>query len=201
MATSNPGRPSLLVNAQPAILLGLRRGITLEDSARAGGVSYRTLRTWVLRGEAERERLSEDGATPLKEEAAYLAFLEQYEEAQAQGQMVLADIVRQAADGGATVRETRTTELVIKGQVVEARKTTVERESGADWRAAAFMLERRFGWGRQDRQELFSIDLEDLSDDELQRIANGEDPLAVVATRKAAAPGSGALEVEEGAES
>jgi len=196
MTELSKGRPSLLTSAQPAVLLGLRRGLTLEDAARAGGVSYRTLRTWVLRGEAERERLAGEGATPLKTEAPFLAFLEQYEEAQAQGQMVLADIVRQAADGGALVRETRTAEVIVDGKVVEARKTTIEREAAKDWKAAAFILERRFGWGRQDRQELFQIDMDDLSDDELQRIANGEDAFAVVATRGAAAAGRGALEAE-----
>ena len=194
------GAPSKLTEAQPAILLGLRRGVVLEDAARAGGVSYRTLRNWVLRGEAERERLAESSkARVRKAEAPYLAFLESYEQALAEGQLVLANAVKKAADGGQVIRETRVVQVVVDGQVVEEKKTSVEREIGPDWRAAAFMLERRFGWARRDRRELFDIDLDDMTDDELQRIANGEDPVAVIATRSAATPSASDPETEEAA--
>jgi transposase len=184
------GPPSKLVQAQPAILLGLRRGLSLEDAAQSAGITYRTLRNWVRRGEVERDRLEEDsGAAPNKNEAPYLQFLEGYEEAKADGQLLLANVVKTAADGGHKIRETRITEVVVDGTVARKETQTIEREVGPDWKAAAFILERRYGWGRHDRQDHVDIDLEDFTAEELQRVINGEDPLQVISERTAQVSG------------
>ena len=186
------GPPTKLVQAQPAILLGLRRGLTLEDAAQSAGITYRTLRNWVKRGEAERQRLEEEpDAKSSKEEAPFLQFLEGYEEAKADGQLLLANVVKTAADGGHKIRETRITEVVVDGEVARKETQTVEREVGPDWKAAAFILERRYGWGRHDRQDHVDIDLDNFTAEELQRVINGEDPLQIISERAAQISGEG----------
>ena len=189
MASSGP--PTKIVAAQPTILLGMRRGLSLEVAAQSAGITYRTLRNWVTRGEAERERREEfpDDPRP-KDEAIYFDFLANYEEARAEGEMLLADVIKQSADGGAHTKETRTIETIVGGVVVKKETTVVERELGPDWKAAAFILERRHGWGRHDRTDNIEVDLESFTAEELQRVINGEDPLQVISERAAQISGS-----------
>ncbi len=187
MAINGPS--TKLVAAQPGILIGLRRGLRLEDAAQSAGITYRTLRNWVRRGEVERDRLEADPeAVPIKEETIFVDFLANYEEAKAEGQMLLANVVKTAADGGHKIRETRVTEVVIEGTVVKKESQTIEREVGPDWKAAAFILERRYGWGRSDRQDHYDVDMNNFTADELQRVVNGEDPLQILADRASQAP-------------
>ena len=185
------GPPTKIVAAQPTILLGMRRGLSLGVAAQSAGITYRTLRKWVKRGEAERERREEFPEEPiLKEEALYYDFLASFEEARAEGEMLLADVVKRSADGGAHTKETRMVETIIDGVVVKKETTVVEREVGPDWKAAAFILERRHGWGRHDRTDNVEVDLESFTTEELQRVINGEDPLTVISERAAQISGS-----------
>lgn len=75
---------------------------------------------------------------------------------------------------------------------------TVRAASNDDWRAAAWILERRYPdtWARRDHSRVVlskepplpPIDFSALSDDQLARIANGEHPATVLATTTITAP-------------
>lgn len=170
--------------AQDVILAAIRRGTSYESAAQSAGVSYRTLRRWLKRGEDELERVAERrGRRVKKREAAYVAFHQKFQQAKAQGELSLADVILTAAEGGDVIRETSITEIVRDGQVVEKRTAKTERTKAQDWRAAAFMLERRHGWTNRQENLDIEIDLADLDEDELERVATGENPVDVILDR------------------
>lgn len=65
-----------------------------------------------------------------------------------------------------------------------------EAATGGQWQAAAWLLERRHPerWARRERHDVTStnvnVNWEDLTDDELARIAAGEQPAKVLADRR-----------------
>lgn len=77
----------------------------------------------------------------------------------------------------------------------EIESVALIRRSAQDgqWQAAAWFLERRkpSDWGRRDRHEVaqtnLNINWDDLTENELERIAAGESPAAVLASRSTAA--------------
>lgn len=196
------GRPSKLFQAEPLILAGIRRGLTYQAAAESANVRYRTIRNWIRRGEAELNRLGDDPdmADVAPDERPYLEFAQKMREARAQGELALADIVQASAAGGGEVRETRTVEMVDEtGTVVKRETHTHVKTLPPDWRAAAFALERRFGWFQKRQDTTMDVDLSTCTDDELERIANGEDPLLVLADRSDPdlGSGTGAVDAEE----
>lgn len=82
--------------------------------------------------------------------------------------------------------------MAVKEAEAEAEAANVKRiRSAADngqWQAAAWILERRHPdkWGRTDRQQvsgqvsIVNVDYSKLTDEQLERIANGESPASVI---------------------
>lgn len=70
--------------------------------------------------------------------------------------------------------------------VARIRKAAI----GGQWQASAWLLERRYPerWSRRDRYEVsatnVNVNWDDLTDDELARIAAGEQPAKVLAARR-----------------
>lgn len=157
------GRPSKLDDStQQIICAAIARGLGYEPAARLAGIGYTTFRNWIIRAEAEIERLGSSKSRPKKSEQPYLEFLKAVQRAEAEGENTNADIVNEAARGGQTVTKT---ERYVKRvwdantqSFVEIEQTeTVKTETTLpDWRAAAFVLERRHPdrWGRQVKTEV-----------------------------------------------
>ena len=80
---------SIIEDKKPAILEGVRLGMTQAASARAAGVSPNTLKGWIRRGKGL-DRTDEDGI--------YAEFVEQLETAKAEAVYVLLQSVRNAAE-------------------------------------------------------------------------------------------------------
>ncbi len=80
------------------IVQAIRDGNYLADAARAAGISRDTVHAWKRRGKAERTRLDADpNATPLESEAAYLAFSDAEQAAEAEATVEIVQAWRSAA--------------------------------------------------------------------------------------------------------
>ena len=80
------------------IVQAIRDGNYLADAARAAGISRDTVHAWKRRGKAERTRLDADPtATPLESEAAYLAFSDAEQAAEAEATVEIVQAWRSAA--------------------------------------------------------------------------------------------------------
>jgi transposase len=157
------GRPLKLdASTQQIICAAIRRGLGYEPAAQMAGISYSTLRNWINRAEAEVDRLQKPRTREKASEAPFLEFLDQLQRAEAEGENTNADIVNEAAAGGRTITKTERYQKRIwdkKTQtfvVVEETETTKAETAAPDWRAAAFILERRHSdrWGRQLKSEI-----------------------------------------------
>lgn len=157
------GRPSKLdASTQQIICAAIRRGLGYEPAARLGGISYQAFRNWIKRAEAELERRDQPRARPRASEQPFIEFFEAVQRAEAEGENTNADIVNEAAAGGRTITKTEKYEKRIWDKktagfvVVEETETTKTETAAPDWRAAAFILERRHPdrWGRQERREI-----------------------------------------------
>ncbi len=79
----------------------------------------------------------------------------------------------------------------------EVESVALIRRSAQDgqWQAAAWFLERRkpSDWGRRERHEVTNLNInwDDLTENELERIAAGEDAATVIASRSTAANRTG----------
>ena len=92
-------RPTKLTPETHAkIVQAIRDGNYLADAARAAGISRDTVHAWKRRGKAERTRLDADpNATPLESEAAYLAFSDAEQAAEAEATVEIVQAWRSAA--------------------------------------------------------------------------------------------------------
>jgi transposase-like protein len=137
---SGPGRPSKL---QPKtiekLVLALQSGNTLATACNFAEIDYSTLRKWVKRAE-------EDQAKGLRTE--YFDFFQVLTRAQAEAEIFHVSLIREAAQGGKPRRHVRTTK---EGVVIEETELTAP-----DWRASAFLLERRYpaSWGKTVHQKV-----------------------------------------------
>lgn len=140
------GRPTKLNDAvQNKIVVAIRRGLTYERASQLAGVDYQTFRNWMIRGEQEKERLSEKGARERKREAPFFEFFEAVQRAEIEGEFTNANVIKDAADGGRQYTETKTVKVwdsTLKRHIITEQIETTKTMS-PDWRAAAFILERR----------------------------------------------------------
>lgn len=134
------GRPSKLTpEVQERLVSAIRQGLKYDTACALAGISYYTMRNWVIAGEG-----AADGI--------YFNFLTALKKAEAEAEQ---DLVKSIKDAG-------------------------KRE----WQANAWILERRHPerWARRERSEnvTVNIDLDQLTDEQLTRIANGESVSSVL---------------------
>lgn len=115
----------------------LADGESIESAARKAGISPRSYHAWIARGEDEEARLDdaeEDGehAEPLESEAPYLLFLQETARALATFEAELVGDLKRVARGYELQQENRRGD----GGVYYTK--------AIDWRAAAWLLERKF---------------------------------------------------------
>jgi hypothetical protein len=172
------GRPTKLdPSTEQIICAAIQRGLGYEQAARLADIQYYTLRRWKLRGEKELERVAADPKARIrKSEKPFCDFCEALQRAEAEGENTNADIVNEIARGGQTVTKTEFRQVKNwdssanggKGGFIVTEEATVTKTETTlpDWRAAAFILERRHPdrWGR--RTELSgTIKTEDITFD------------------------------------
>lgn len=154
--SQNIAAPHKMAEAKPALLSAIRRGMGFKASCRLAKISYQTFQNWRKRGEEELKRMELVGDDyPSALELPYVMFYQDLEEAIGQGEFAMADVIQQAAMGGASVVETRTVQVVENGHVVKEVTTTTEKVLHPDWKAAESVLSRRHdGWQRKQSTEI-----------------------------------------------
>lgn len=105
------------------IVAAIAAGNHYHTAAAAAGVSYDTLQQWLEKG---RDRLG-----------VYVQFVKDCEEAEAQSEMLALKIIQESAQGFV-----KTIKRTTSGP--EGNTTMVEEVEERDWRAAAFLMERRW---------------------------------------------------------
>lgn len=183
------GRPAMIDKAAPAVLEAIRRGMTLKDAAAYAGIDATTLHGWRRRGREELDRLQEPGTRTRRKEKPYVAFVLAFGAARAKGKASLIEVIEKAAVGGSVVRKIESVQYLVDGRVVKEKSQIVEETLAPDWRAAESILKNSFGWSGMEKRMEF--DPSDYSDEELERIAEGEDVLDVVTGRKYQSEGVG----------
>lgn len=150
------GRPTLLTPAlQDEISRYLQSGVTVETACAACGISAATYRSWLKQGKDELKRVeATNGARVTQKARIYVDFLAAVERTLATVQARLAGRISESASGYDVEKVQEIYERDGNGNsVLVERKVTRSRER--DWRAAAWLLERRHpaDFGQQIRQE------------------------------------------------
>lgn len=152
-------RPTKLTRkVQNTICRAIRAGLTLSRAAQAAGIHYDTLNEWRKQGNAD---MAAGHANVFSE------FAEALNQAEIDAELKHAEIIARAARGGARVTEIRkyTKAEIPKGStetgkvepvLVEETTTTTVKTALPDWRASAFILERRHPdrWGQKQQLDL-----------------------------------------------
>ena len=180
------GRESLAIS-DPAILDALvdsvLHGLTFKDAAEKEGITDRVIRKWMKRGRDEDNRLQDNPkARPYKKEALYRAFYLKMEKAKAAAKGKVMRGWYKSATETAVIRETTIFQVLDPRtkQVTQESVKTTEKEIPPDWRAQQALMNNRYGMIPTSR---VMFNLEEMTDEELERVANGEDPFDVLQER------------------
>lgn len=154
--------PTLTDDVFKAVDGYLRTGVTIETACAAAGIKPGTYRSWIRRGREESERLEKTPRARVKKsEEIYLNFFNATLSTLAQIEARILGGIGESADGydaEVTVEVYEQTEIIIQERLADGtlkevervksddlrlieRKTTRKRER--DWRAGAWLLERR----------------------------------------------------------
>lgn len=183
------GRPLKLTGERAkAICDSIATGLPRVQAARAAGIAEATLYNWMKAARVEGARLAEQGARKRKDSDVLLEFLEDIKNAEAEGERALLARIRLAGAGGNIITETRvkTSRLILPDGndlgMQDVERVTITKELGPQWQADAWILERRWPqrWARRDRVTNLNVEMGDLSNEQLERIATGEDLMDVI---------------------
>lgn len=199
------GRPSKITEVQPAVITAVQGGASLSGAAALAGVTYRTLRNWINRGEAELARINptpeelealkaqgKRKPRPYKREKPYADFVINLEKARALGRGRNISAIQRARDGGLKITKKTVTEIWDHqtdpaNPVLLRREVKAHQETRApEWRAAAWLLEweARHG-GTGDRERIMEAILDHLDPEDLDLIEDGTDPLEIILAKLA----------------
>ena len=147
-------RPTKLTpELQEKIMSYLNSAVTIETACAACGIAARTYRAWLQHGREVQARLEEDPKARLKkDDTLYLEFLEASDEVLARVETRILAGINQSAQGYDVERTTEVYERDKKGNLVLMERKTI-REREKDWKAGAFLAERRWAarWGAQQK--------------------------------------------------
>lgn len=176
------GRPTKLDGStQQIICNAIRNGLGYEQAATLAGIEYYTFRRWILRAEAELKRLEEHPRARMKQrEKLYCDFCEAVQRAKAEGEQFNADVINQAAAGGVTYTETKQVKAFDPATqaFIVTEETITIKVTQPDWRAAAFVLERRHPerWTRHQKTELSGPDGQPIQITSIEPVKPEDDP-------------------------
>lgn len=177
-------RPTKLTEAvQQRLCDAIRAGNALDVAALYAGIAPRTFYNWIDRGQAELDRLEADARCRLRDsEAPFVQFLQAVKKARADCEVRNVAIIQKAAAGH------EATKTVTRTKADGSQETVTTTRVEYDWKASAWLLERKHPdrWARRDyvkqQSTTFNIDVSQLTDEQLERIAAGENPAAVFAS-------------------
>lgn len=178
-------RPNTLIDfptVSSAVIANIRQGLTQKDAAEKAGISDRTVRYWVTRGREEDDRLRENAkARPRKSHIPYRTFYLEMEKAKAETKGKLISGWYKSATEEYRFKETTTMTVFDKdGNLVGTTVKEVDRLVPPDWKSMRDLLQNRYGMVPTSR---VMVNMEDLTDEELERVANGENPITVISER------------------
>ena len=139
-------KPSKLTpDVHRQIIEFIKTGVRIKTACEAAGIAYSTHRTWMLRGEAEETRLKQAGTKARKAEKPYLEYMEAIKKARAELEAELLEGIENAITGGKIIVKT-VKRFDRAGNLIEQH--TEEKRVPPSWQAAAWKLERMFGYIR-----------------------------------------------------
>ncbi|MEW6210787.1 MAG: transposase [Acidobacteriota bacterium] len=146
-------KTKLTPELQQRVIEAISGGNSIEIAAEYAGIKQSTFYNWMERGQREQKRLAETPrAKPVETETPFLEFLEAVKKARIDAEVAAVAAIRLAGK--------------------------------QHWQANAWWLERAFPerWARRDLLRSLNIDVSELTDEQLERISEGEDVIHVLAT-------------------
>ena len=130
------------------IVEAIRSGATIKAACEYGGISYKTHRSWIVRGELEKSRVASNPRARVRtNEKMYIEYIDAVANALASAEVFFCGVILQAAKGGKPL--TTTTEFYdADGNLTSKKVTTTPAKSDAV--AAAWALKNRFGYSQTD---------------------------------------------------
>ena len=120
----------------------------------ASGITYRTLRRWIVRGEKEIDRVEKAPRAKIrKKERPYVDFVNQYDAACSQRRQTLIQTATLVAMGHYQIEETQITQITKNGAVVQEIEVKKVKEVGPDGNLAMKLLNYDQGVRQQDSGE------------------------------------------------
>lgn len=135
-------RDGTIVTTGDAIVSRIRLGLEYQSACDSAGICRQTLHEWRLKGARLRAQQTQGMLrNPTDDERALMDFLDNLERAEAEAEANRLAVISQAAQGGTKVRKT-TIRYDSKGKQIE--RTVIEETLKPEWKAAAWVLERRY---------------------------------------------------------
>jgi hypothetical protein len=132
----------------------LQQGATLQAASEACGLTYHSVQAWRLRGENELKN-RHAGKRAKSSEDMFITFLTALKKARATAEVGLQGLILQSAKGGRELANQTIEKFHTDGTLKERR--VIKTLEAPVWTAAAWLLERSFGYTRTDRLILESI--------------------------------------------
>lgn len=169
-----PRKPKLTQERQARIVEALELGMKIKDVCAVADITTETYFAWLKRGESGEGKIYSDFSDAVKKAVPV-------------AKTARINTILEAARGGQEITEKRITSRKVGENKVEIiEQVAIVKQAPPQWQAMAWLLERQFpdDFGRRDRVENLNIDLSLLSDEQLERISNGENVQLVLATSR-----------------